>query len=112
MSISTHPTVKVVNASEVDYAAGVRAWTEDARDLYRVTMQVVWANYTGVTVKLQGTLDNMTWADLPGMAVSTSGNIVSGEIGPYEQIGVHVTGTLSGGVDTLKVYLKRSRLQR
>lgn len=112
MGVSTHPAVKVVTASEVDYSGGVRAWTEDARDLYRLTMQASWANYTGVTVTLQGTLDGSNWADIPGWSITTSGNIVSGEIGPYEKIAVFVTGTVSGGADTLQVWLKRSRLQR
>lgn len=110
MGLAWHDSVRVINASEVDYGAGVAGSAISARGLYRLSFQALWANYTAVTVKLQGTLDDSTWADISGFSITTSGNLISSEVGPYRSIRVHITGTLSGGADTLSVYLQMSRL--
>lgn len=110
MSVSWYPANHVLSATNVDYSGGVRVWVEDARNLYRLSLFAVWATYTGVTVKLQGTLDGTNWADIAGMSITTSGNIVSSEIGPYKQVAVFVTTAAATG--TMNIWTQRSTLTR
>jgi hypothetical protein len=98
----------VVNTSEVNYAAGVAAYTFGASRSLRITMQAVWTGYTGGAVKLQASLDGTNYADVASMSIDTSGNLVSGDVGPFEYMRIHVTGTLSAGADTMKVWIKES----
>jgi len=96
---------KVVDITEKDDSLGVVEYTMGARGMSRISMQVIFANYTGVTVKMQGNLDGTTWSDISGMAISVSGDILTATIGPLNQIRIFVTATLSGGTDTLETWL-------
>lgn len=111
MAIGTGTTkaIKIVDAADdFNYGAGVVGYTTNARGMSRLSMQVIFANYTSVTVKIQASLDSTTWADVSGMSITSSDDIVSAEIGPYEEIRVHITATLSGSTDTLEVWLAKT----
>lgn len=104
MSLAHGEARKVVDISE-DAMSNEVKYTMGARGISKISMQVIFANYTSVNMKLQGTLDGSTWSDIPGMAVSTSGDIVTATFGPLSQIRIDGTGTLSGSADTLEVWL-------
>lgn len=76
----------------------------------RLTYQVVFANYTSVNVKAQGTVDDVTWADISGTVISgiTTGDTFSFSTldngGPFLKVRFQVQGTLSGSTDTIDVY--------
>lgn len=110
MSIAWYPANKVYSATNIDFSAGLRVWIEDARNLYRSSLMAKWTTYTGVTVKLQGTLDKVVWADISGMSITASGTIVSSEIGPYQQIAVFITA--GGAIGTMEIWKQRSTLTR
>lgn len=116
MGISWHPAVHALEASEVDYGAGVIVYIADARDIYRLSMQVIFSGYTNVTVALQASLDGINFDDVTvgttAFELTASGTIISAEIGPYAKIQVIVIATLSGGADAIDVWLQESRLTR
>lgn len=102
-------------ADDTDLSAGVTpaALSFDVsnsmgnKHLSRLTFQPVFSGYTSVTVKAQATLDNTTWADISGATTSTSGAIVSFAITAYHAVRLYVTGTLSGGTDTMEVWVRQ-----
>jgi len=108
MGVGTTEALKLVDIVEKDDSLGVVEYTTSARGLQRLSFQVIFAGYTSVTVKIQASLDSVTFADVTDFTISTTGDIVSGEIGPYEKIRIHVTATLSGGADSLEVWMARS----
>jgi len=79
--------------------------TTDARGWKRISFQAIFAGYTAVTVKLQASLDAVTFVDIPGFTISLTDCIIIGSTGPFKQIRVVASGTLSGGADTLEVWL-------
>jgi len=105
MSIAHGEPRKVVDITEKDISLGSVEYTMGTRGIRKISMQVIFAGYTGVNVKLQGNLDGTTFGDIPGLAVSTSGDTVTATFGPLNEIRVFATGTLSGGADTLEVHL-------
>jgi len=105
MSVAHGEPRKVVDITEKDDSLGVVEYTMGARGISRISMQAIFAGYTGVNVKMQSTLDDVTWSDVSAMAIGTSGDIVSQRIGPFSQIRIFVTATLSGGADTLETFL-------
>lgn len=102
---------KVINASEVDYSAASRRYTFKGSGLRHLVLGLIFANYTGVTVKLQKSFDGgTTWEDVPGASLSTSGTSVIVE-GPFsEDLAINVAATLSVGADTLAVWLTQEWL--
>jgi len=105
MSIAHGEPRKVVDITEKDDSLGVVEYTMGARGITKISMQVIFAGYTGVNVKLQGNLDGTTFSDIPGLAVSATGDIVTATFGPLNEIRVFVTATLSAGADTLETWL-------
>ncbi len=80
-------------------------FTTNARGWKRLSMQVIFAGYTAVTVKAQATLDGSAWADVPQFTITSTDCIVAGEFGPMAQLRIVASGTLSGGADSLEVWL-------
>lgn len=103
MSLAHGVARKVVDIVE-DAMTNEIKYTMGARGIRKISMQVIFVGYTAVTMKLQGTLDGVTFSDIPGMAISSSGDIATATFGPLSEIRVDGTGTLSGGADTLEVW--------
>ena len=105
VDILHRPWVKAVDASEVDYSAGVAKYEHDTNLVRRVALFAKWANYTTVTVKLQRSYDGgTTWTDISGGALTVSGTSVTvTPVAPKTRI--HVTATLSAGADTLEAWM-------
>ena len=116
------PAIKEYNPDDdTDLSSGVAAWTISVEDpestklghpkLRRFSFQPIFANYTSVTVKAQGTLDGTTWADIASATTSTSGDIVDVDCsetqGPFSQVRVLVTGTLSASTDTFDLWVMK-----
>ncbi len=77
----------------------------NARGWKKLAIQVIFAGYTAVTVKVETTLDGSTWSEACGFTITATGTIIAGEIGPMAKIRIVATATLSGGTDTLEVWL-------
>ena len=111
MSIRGFPARKILDATEVSYAAGQLVWQDGGIGIYRVTITAVWTGYTAVTVKLVASMDGgLTWSDVEDMSITVSGDVLSKEIGPYALMGIHVTATLSASSDNIKIWYMRSEL--
>jgi len=99
---------KVADASETDLSTPDTSIAFDAVGIRRLTLQIIFANYTGVAVKLQRSLDGgTTWDDLT-TALSTTGDSV--DVSPEgPRVRLSIAGTLSAGADTMTVYLYAER---
>jgi hypothetical protein len=100
----------VATASETDLSTPNTSYTFDTKGVGLVCMQVVFANYTSVTVKLQRSVDGgTTWADITNGSISTSGTIAS--VDPQAPLcRISIAGTLSGSTDTMTVHLYMERM--
>jgi len=105
MSVAHGEPRLVVNITEQDNSTPAVEYVAGTRGISRISMQVVFTGYTSVNVQLRGSLDGSTFSDVPGMAISSSGDIVTQEIGPLNEIDILVAATLSGGADSLQVFL-------
>ena len=95
----------VFSANETDLSTPDTSQQYDVKGIAMVSFQVVFANYTAVTVKFQRSLDGgTTWDDISGASISTSGDVVA--FTPNAPlIRLSVGATLSGAADTLTVHL-------
>lgn len=107
-----------VSASEVDFSTGIGQTARNVMEgginnpspptfVKRVAAQVVFANYTAVTVKAQASLTSGVWNDITGAEASASGDIITFPAmdtgGPYVQWRLHITATLSASADTMTI---------
>ncbi len=104
MSLAHGVARRVVNISEDAMSSEIK-YTMGARGISKISMQVIFSGYTSVDMQLQGTLDGDTWTDIAGMSVTATGDIVTTTFGPLAQIRIDGTGSLSGGTDTMEVWL-------
>ena len=118
----TVPT-KVADAVETDLSTPDTSITFDIKGVECVACWMKFANYTEVTVKLQQSVDNGTnYVDITNATTSTTNTIISahrtGPIDATDKAGLlrgnllrlSIAGTLSGGADTLEVWLYAERL--
>ena len=97
------PTKVFLGATNEDISTPNVAVTFDTKGVRRLTFQPVFANYTGVTVKAQRSLDNVTWSDITSATTSTSGAVIDcAPEAPYTRLSV--TGTLSASDDDMAVW--------
>src|SRR3990167_7076662 len=109
--------VKVADASETDLFTPDTSIIFDTQGVEFVAVWMKFANYTGVTVKLQETLDNDSYMDITGATTSTTNTDISAHReGPIDatdragllrgsRIRISIAGTLSGSADTMEVWL-------
>lgn len=99
---------KVASADETDLSTPNTSISFDTVGIRKLTLQVIFANYTSVAVKLQRSLDGgATWDDLT-TALSTTGDSV--DVSPESpSVRLSIAGTLSGAADTMSVYLYAER---
>lgn len=96
---------RVAFASETDLSTPDTSITFDTRGVTMMAVQIVFANYTSVTVKAWRSLnDGTTKTDITGATTSTSGAIF--DFDPKAPLaGLSIAGTLSGSADTMSVYV-------
>ena len=109
--------VKVADASETDLSTPDTSIVFDVKGIEFVTVWMKFANYTSVTVKLQETVDGTNYMDITGVTTSTTNTDISAHRrGPIDatdkagllrgkQVRISIAGTLSGGADTMEVWL-------
>jgi hypothetical protein len=102
------PTL-VANASETDLSTPDTSIEFETIGVRRVSIQVVFANYTSVTVKAQRSLDGGdTWNDITDATASTNGTVY--DFAPEAPlIRLSIAGTLSGSADTMEVWAYMER---
>lgn len=111
LGVAVRGPIKVVDASEVDYSAGLGRAAHRTEVVRRATMQVIFAGYTAVTVKAQRSLDGVTWDDIAGASITVTGDVVDFAVeAPHMRL--HITATLSVGADTLEVWLYEENQSR
>lgn len=97
------PTEVFLGATDEDISTPNVAVTFDTKGVRRLTFQPVFANYTGVTVKAQRSVDNTTWSDITSATTGTSGAVIdAAPEAPYARLSI--TGTLSASADTMQVW--------
>lgn len=105
MSVGHGPPFRAASITEVDISTETVLFTSKSPGWKRVSMQIIVAGYTKVKVRLNGSLDGVTFSEIKGMAVKKSGDIKIEDIGPLAKIRISAEGNLSGGTDTLDVWL-------
>lgn len=97
------PTKIFLGATDEDISTPNVAVVFDTKGVRRVSFQPIFANYTGVTVKAQRSLDNATWSDVTSATTGTSGAVIDfAPEAPYTRLSI--TGTLSASADTMAVW--------
>jgi hypothetical protein len=97
------PTKVFLGATNEDISTPNVAVTFDTKGVRRVTFQPIFAGYTGVTVKAQRSVDNVTWSDVTGATTGTSGAVIDfAPDAPHTRLSI--TGTLSAGADDMAVW--------
>jgi len=97
------PTKVFLGATDEDISTPNVAVVLDTKGVRRVSFQPVFAGYTGVTVKAQRSLDNVTWSDVTSATTSTSGAVIDfAPEAPHTRLSI--TGTLSAGADDMAVW--------
>ena len=97
------PTKVFLGATNEDISTPNVAVTFDTKGVRRLTFQPIFANYTGVTVKAQRSIDNVTWSDITSATTSTSGAVIDcAPEAPYTRLSI--TGTLSASADDMAVW--------
>ena len=104
MALGHAEPFRAVSVSELALSNTV-LFTTNARGWKRVSMQVNFAGYTLVEVVLEGSLDSVVFQPIVQFSITETGCIVVGEVGPLAKLRIVGTGTLSGGADTLDVWL-------
>jgi hypothetical protein len=101
------PTL-VADADETNLGTPDTSVEFDTIGVRRVSVQIVFANYTSVTVKAQRSLDGTTWNDITDATASTSGTVY--DFAPEApHVRLSIAGTLSGSADTMEVWVYMER---
>jgi len=100
---------KVADAVETDLSTPDTTIEFDTRGIRFIAWGMLFANYTGVTVKWQRSFDGgTTWADVSGATTSTSGAMLDFE--PKSPLcRLSIAGTRSAGADTMEVWVYMER---
>jgi hypothetical protein len=102
--IPFHGPTKVADASETDLSTPDTSIVFDTKGVRRMSVQLIFANYTSVTVKAQRSLDASTYTDISGATSSTSDEIY--DFAPNAPwVRLSIAGTLSGSADTMEVWV-------
>jgi hypothetical protein len=90
----------VALASETDLSTPDTSIVINTRGVSLMVLQLVFANYTSVTVKAQRSLGS-TWVDITDATLSANGIIDFDPKSP--QVRLSLAGTLSGSADSMSV---------
>lgn len=102
--IHTFGPLKVAAAVETDLSTPNTAIVIPTRGFSMMALQLIFANYTGVTVKAQRSLDGVNFSDIVGATTSTSGGVVVFDPqAPYVRLSI--AATLSASADSLDVWV-------
>jgi hypothetical protein len=94
----------VAQAVETDLSTPDTSIVIPTRGLALLVFQLIFANYTGVTVKAQRSLDGTNYADIASATTSTNLAIIAFvPQSPYVRLSI--AGTLSAGADALDVWI-------
>jgi hypothetical protein len=102
--VTTFDSVKVLDASEENLTTPNVANEWESRALSKVTLYLKFANYTSVSVKLQQSLDGVTWWDV-GAALTANNTRSSFSPDAAPRMRLSAAGTLSAGADTMEVWV-------
>ena len=115
------PTL-VADAVETDLSTPDTTLVFDAKGIDFATAKIAFANYTSVTVKWQGSNDGgLTYQDITNATTGTTATSITvakhGVSDTTDKIGIlrhplirlSVAGTLSGGADTMTVWVYMER---
>lgn len=116
---------KVADAVETDLSTPNTSIVFDTIGVKEIHCYMRFANYTGVTVKLQGSVDGTNYADITNATTATTATIITAIRGirtnstddAGEKVGIlrhqlvrlSIAGTLSGSADTLEVWVYMER---
>ena len=112
---------KVADADETDLSTPDTSIEFDVAGVRSISAQVIFANYTSVTVKLQESLDGDNFVDVQHATTDTSNTIITASkdgsmdatsrIGPLrgKKVRLSIAGTLSASADTMEVWVYLER---